>query len=345
MIQTDNDKILFVFNKFFISFIKDVKDCASHSIKQIIKKKFKVVDKMSNEYLINLWDECEPQFHKFTTLTTTDLSLDSDIMSLKLIADVSLSDIKTSFHNDDIFWNHVIILLIFAFMFYEEDEDDVIDAESRAQDEILLKKVVDTLSMIQKGNSNIDMEEILDDDIKALLSKVKFIVTPSEDTKENTGDYKEDPKKPDFNISDIFGDIAKDSKIANLAREISEEIDISSLNIEKPEDIMKLMDFSGSNNVMGDIIKKVSSKISSKIESGDLGQDEIIGEAMTMMSMLGKSGAGGPLGNILNNPLMNQFMKSMKKGKPMQTKTDVINKASTRERLKKKLEEKRAVSN
>ena len=104
---------------------------------------------------------------------------------------------------------------------------------------------------------------------------------------------------------------------------------------------MKLMDFSGDNNVMGNIIKKVSSKISDKINSGDLKQDDLLGEAMNMMSMMGGKGGMGGLGDMLNNPMIAELMKSMKKGKPMQTRQDVVSKASARDRLRKKLDEKR----
>ena len=149
-------------------------------------------------------------------------------------------------------------------------------------------------------------------------------------------------KAEGFDFGSIFGESAKNSKIANLAKEISEEIDVSSIKIEKPEDIMKMMDFSSSNNVMGDIIKKVSSKITDKIQNGDLNQQDLLSEAMGMMSMMGGKGGGafGGLGDMLNNPMVAEFMKSMKKGKPMNTRTDLVNLSSTRDRLRRKLDEK-----
>jgi hypothetical protein len=219
----------------------------------------------------------------------------------------------------------------------EEDEDDVeklmervVEEDKRDnQSEALFTKVVSALSMIQNGESTGSMlEEIMDDDIKSLLVKI----SPLHKKTDTAG----------IDLGSMFGGIADGSKICNLAKEISEEIDISNLKIDKPEDIMKMMDFSGSNNVMGDIIKKVSTKITDKISNGELKHDELLNEAMSMMGMMGKGLGGlGGLGDMLNNPMVSEIMKSMKKGKPMQTRTDVVSKQDTRARLRKKLEERR----
>jgi hypothetical protein len=92
------------------------------------------------------------------------------------------------------------------------------------------------------------------------------------------------------------------------------------------------MDFSSSNNILGNIIGKVSSKMQEKMSKGEMKQEDLIGEAMNMMSMMG--GAQG----FFNNPMMADLMKNMKKGK-VNPRTDVMRRESTREKLRKKLEE------
>jgi hypothetical protein len=157
--------------------------------------------------------------------------------------------------------------------------------------------------------------------------------------------------------------------ICNLAKEISDEIDVSNLKVDNPEDILKLMDFSSSNNIVGDIIKKVSTKIHDKISNGQLKQEDLFGEAMNMMSMMGsgKGGAGGNMGGMggiaemfgkmmgggkggsggmsdimngmsgmMNNPMVAEAMKAMKKGKATM-KPDAFKKESAKERLRAKL--------
>ena len=45
------DKIIFVFNKFYTSLIKDVKKNTNDDIKNIIRKHYKAIDKLSHEYI------------------------------------------------------------------------------------------------------------------------------------------------------------------------------------------------------------------------------------------------------------------------------------------------------
>ena len=195
-------------------------------------------------------------------------------------------------------------------------------------------KVVKVLSMLQKGEDvSVELEDIIDDDVKSLLSKIQPHQIPIPDTPET-------PEPAEF----LKG--VENSKIGALASEISKDIDVSGLNIEKPEDIGKLLDFSGSNNFLGDIVGKVSSKLTEKISSGEIKQEELISEAMSMMSMLNTGGGIGDilknmggLGGLANNPMMAEMMKHMKKGK-VQTRNQGSS-SSTRDRLRKKLDERK----
>ena len=76
-----------------------------------------------------------------------------------------------------------------------------------------------------------------------------------------------------------------------------------------------------------------------KISSGDIKHEDLLSEAMSMMSLMNKGGAAG-LGGLFNNPMMNEMMKNMKKGK-VGAKTDVLRRESARDKLRKKLEERR----
>jgi hypothetical protein len=103
--------------------------------------------------------------------------------------------------------------------------------------------------------------------------------------------------------------------------------------------------------------------LTDKISKGELNQEDLMGEAMSMMGMLnsGKGGAGGladmlkgmgglgglgGLGDIMNNPMFTEMMKMAKKGKT-QTKNSNGQRSSknggpsTRDRLRKKLEDRK----
>lgn len=371
-------KILFLFNKFFINFIKDLK-ASDDELKTTLKKHYKVIDKSSSDYITLFWTGLSKYSELISSSEIKDLESNEELGGVEIVTGLKVSEILKALSDDTkkVFWNYIYTLSVFSILYNDNSDDEVDNVEAstsvegvsddagdnndKEDDEASLKdmvnealeendkenqnvaifnKVVEVLGAIQKGSVNPEIfDDIMDDEVRGLLMKIKSLEAQSK----VDGMEKESGEGIDF--GSMFGNIGQSSKIANLAKEISDEIDINNLKIEKPEDIMKMMDFSGGNNVMGDIIKKVSSKITDKISSGELKHDELLNEAMGMMGMMGKGMGGlgglGGLGDLLNNPMVNELMKNMKKGKPMQTKTDVVSKQNTRDRLRKKLEERR----
>jgi hypothetical protein len=90
------------------------------------------------------------------------------------------------------------------------------------------------------------------------------------------------------------------SSIGNLAKEISQDLDLSDLqNLESPDDLMKAF-MNGGSGGLGGIIQKVSSKLQTKLASGDLNEEALMKDATQMMGMLnpalqsmGLGGMGG----------------------------------------------------
>jgi hypothetical protein len=93
-------------------------------------------------------------------------------------------------------------------------------------------------------------------------------------------------------------DMIEKSSIGKLAKEISSQIDLSDLKMENMSDISQL--FSGDNNAMSSIIQQVSSVMTNKMQSGELNQQELMTEAMSMM------------GNMNNSGMMESMMSMMK---------------------------------
>jgi len=93
------------------------------------------------------------------------------------------------------------------------------------------------------------------------------------------------------------------SSIGNLAKEISQDLDLSDLqNLESPDDLMKSF-MNGGSGGLGSIIQKVSSKLQTKLASGDLNEEALMKDATQMMGMLnpalqsmGLGGMGGGKG-------------------------------------------------
>ena len=171
------------------------------------------------------------------------------------------------------------------------------------------------------------MQDILEDEVKDLLDLV--IKTTSNVKVE----LDEEIKNTGEGIENMFGN----SKIASLAREIAEDVDVSQLNSDNPDEMIKnLLNFN-ENSILTNIIQKVGSTLGDKMSKGELTQEELMGEASTMMSMLG--GTNNPImSQMASNPMFADLMKNFKNGRT-QMRQDVQKSNNTKDRLRKKLEE------
>lgn len=308
-----NTKTYRIFNKFFSSFLKQLKE-VNEDLRKKVKASYKVVDKTQDEYCKFFASNMVPVLTNIVEENFTD-----DVRDKQMCKDITVGDVMDT--PDDI-KGYVYVLMLFAYMSTLEDEND------------LLVQVMRILGYIETGDDTSYTEEVddlIDDDIKAIIVKIKQY-----GVKSGTSSA---PPVEDPSTSSLFESLGN-SKIANIAKEISKDIDVSALKAENPEDMIKgMLDFGSSNNVLGNIIQKVSNTLNSKISSGEIRHDELLGEAMSMMNLFGGSGGeGGGGGNpFLNNPLFAQMMKGMKSGKTA-VRSDIVKKTDTRERLRKKLE-------
>lgn len=309
MSSNDIDKVTYAFNKFFGVLVRDIKDI-DETFHQKIKQNYKVIDKASSEYMELFWSTTKSYFLE-------DKSFLDNAQDIEVVKDVRLKELMDSPYDDQQLTNLLYTLGIFAYIkncVTDQDVNSCFETSIRA------------LGALQKGDVdayNDEVEDVLDEDLKKMYSKLK-VTTPKADAPT--------PESSDA-MDDIFEKFGN-SKICEIAKEVSKNIDISSLHVESPDDVYKLLDFSGSNNVLGNIVQQVTNTISTKMSNGELTQQDLMQEAMTMMGSLG--GMGGAAG-LFNNPMVASMMKNMAKGKT-NMRTDVINKMAARERLRKKLE-------
>lgn len=354
-IMQSSSKFLYVFNKLFSSFIKTIKEF-SEDLKPLIKKHYKVIDKSSTQYYEKFWNSVESRWNDLVNCEV--LHEVEKLDEVEIANELSLNSVFASVKPEDkeAITSHIYLLLIFAYLYTEisresEQETEEQNETSSATDSAtLFNSVVELLNLIQNNKKESAeykdlLETVVDEDVVKLVSKVTIV----------SGQV---PKQ--FTASSAEGNPLEflqgleNSKIASLAKEITSEIDLSNLSIDKPEDITKLMDMSEGNNFLGNIVSKVSNKLTEKLNTGELKQEDLMSEAMSVMGALNNGdglggllknmGGLGGLGDLMSNPMMAEMMKMAKKGKVQSRNTGGSRKGSgmsTRDRLKKKLDERR----
>jgi hypothetical protein len=195
------------------------------------------------------------------------------------------------------------------------------------EDEKMIDVVLEIIGKVRSGEDvTFEIDGVVDDDLKKDLNGLRAVLV--------------DIKKP--SMEDTMK-MFENSMIGSLAKEISEEINVKDLNIEDPSELLNFQNMTGTNNVLGDIVSKVSSKIQTKIQDGKLNQSDLISEAMSMIGMLNNFGGAGGAGGV-NNGLMDMMAninKTMGGATGLRMDEAKLRNLDTRARLRKKLDDKR----
>jgi hypothetical protein len=193
----------------------------------------------------------------------------------------------------------------------KKNDDDLFDLTFNAVNSI--QKQEDFSSIV---------DDILDDDVKTLLDKISTI------------NQIINPKTEKESVESSI----ENTKIGSIAKEIASELDLSKLNINKPEDLL-----SGQNaNLIGDLVSKVSAKLQSKFQSNELKHDDLLKEAMGMMGSFGGGAGGGGGGDLFANIMKSMAGMNMPQQQQSQSRDSSHDQNKTKERLRKKLEAKKA---
>lgn len=318
MIQNN---VCYMFNKVYLNLMKEIKD-KNAEIKSKLKTNYKIFDKKSNEYITKM-------VMNMNNIVTEALFGDADIldkieiMNFEIFVDITINDILKKVVDKDessrsSLKYYVYILMVFGYIYKMDDLDD-------DKKDILLKKTVDIINSVDtnkiSNEEELDkhLEDILDDDLRKLLMKMYV-----DRTTVNESVIKLDTDDIDDGLKFL-----NNTRIGELAKEISSSIDMSKMNMDSLN--MNNL-FSGSNNMLGDIIQTVGTKITQKIQNGEINQEELMGEALSMMGTLNSSGHGDMMSQMMG--MMSGMSDLMGKnvGATPQMPTN-----KTRERLQKKL--------
>ena len=322
-------KLLYTFNRFFIDFLKDAK-AKNRAVSLIVKKHYKCIDKMSSDY-VDAWQEAFDHAQDHWSASDKDVLV--ELADAEVFKGVTVSSVLDKLEAPDrsIVGRYIYTLHVLNALYRELDDSNSSEIETMFGIVVAAMKAMDA-----KQSLDHVLQDVVDDDLKAVLYKMGALgaTLPSASPASDPASGAEKPSMPPLD-ADFF----EKSKIGKLAKDISSSIDMSKLNISDPSDLLnmeKLM--SGNNAGLANIIQQVGNTITQKIQSGELKQEDLITDAMSMVSKL-NGGGGGGMGGM--GGMMGDMMKMMMKG-PLAGGIKKKSSTSVRDRLKRKLENSRA---
>jgi len=303
-------------------------------------------DKYLNEFITNCSTIGDDISSKNEIIFSKDRTILHNIDFYSIWNDEKLTDVQK-----ENIWKYLHTLYIFA---YEHIKN------------VDFKTVVKELK--QMGS-----DENIDEHTRTFMNIVDTLTHKYKECPESQiEDLDDSPTSDTFNIPtpDLFGGV-----IGNLAKEIAEEIDPEKINLEDPGELLKSLlsgNFDENNDDSGvmNLIKDITGKIQNKISSGNLNETDLFAEAQNVMKSFGGGGGGkaNPM-DMFNNMMQSGMMAGMDPGNQnmaeqatnlFQQASDTVdnnsntpsftnmteNQAqlkSTRDRLRKKLEEKKRI--
>ena len=277
---------LFIFNQYYIDFLKRIKDSDKKSkeeselakkVLKNIKSHYLTLDKLSEEYLIYINENINEEIWENYITNDNWLTENKDIFLYK---DISISDI-VELINDNYLCNHFISVF---YIFKNNISDD------------LSEKIVKILQTVDSSNL---LNEIEDEKIKTILNRLRDL--RNKHIKDKSG---------------IDMNFIQDTTLGKLAKEILDDIDVGKLQKSIGENGDVLRAIGDPDSGFADIITNVSKKMATKISNGELKQENLIQDAMKFASIMPNIFGGGNKnselgGNKTNGPDLSNIMNMM----------------------------------
>lgn len=220
------------------------------------------------------------------------------------------------------------------------EEESALDEHAQTFLTIIENLSQEMQNINKTSNSNAPMtEEAMSQNIDEILN-----ATEDKDTSSSAANFAS--ALP--GMGKMFGNLKMDElfngTIGNIAQEVIQEIDMSKMDIGDPSQLLGNL-LSGKideNNGLMNMVKNITSKIQSKVSANNVNEEDLVKEAESMM---------GNLKSFTENPMFKSMFESMKSaglgGGPIpknakpQVNQNKLRLASTRDRLRRKLEAKR----
>jgi hypothetical protein len=277
MTDNINEKVLHIFNTYYYNLIDDLV-ASGKSFSDNISSSIKVKNLKTEKYIKPFYQALE-SLHSFVFANDPDpLYNCNELHKLPITKGVSFADVLPDDKSTIAYY--IYVLALYSNLYMIEDVDEKV---------VLFDYYTEVFKDIQAGKKP-DMKGIYDQSIQNCLMNIYTVRNPVQSTEsfENAAE------------------LLANTKIGEIAKEITSEIDLSKLNIDKPEDLLDMKKMFTQGSPISGIIEKVGTKIHDKIAKGEIKHEELMSETFKMLGALNQS--GNPL---LNSPLMKDLMKNM----------------------------------
>lgn len=289
-------KLVFSYNSFLVDFLLLAKRI-SPEIKQRVKEHHRSVDKRDPQHL-----DFGAKNLPLDGLSTTKPSMldkaDASILDACIVDGITVMDIVGNESKEEDQEGLRIGMLRNLYVLASIARLQLL-ASSVAGD-AMLEPLLELIMRIQAVGTwsgwpepapsitNLDtaIAEVDDECIRGLLGGLfDMCVTQATTSKDGIADVPEA-------LRDTLSNL-KNSKIGSIAKEIAEEIDFSGIDAGKPEEWLDISNISNPNSFIGNIVGKLGTKLTAKMQNGELKQEDIITDVMSLMMSMG-GGADAP---------------------------------------------------
>ena len=285
-----------VFNQYYWDLLKKSKNLAkdqkhkassdgdARTVLKEIKKSYMSFDKGSDEHLIWYKENVQAKWSEFAAERTTLESwaqwyADESLQQLELYKGITIGNLTSLYKSKDVVLYYMFLLAVFA------------------NTNVTLEHVSSILTLLRK-RGDVDESEF---DVVENCTEVRDYLKMLHDIVSQTStEQSSATSSTDKLMSEL-----ENTSLGKLAKEIMDEVNVGDIQKSIGEDGDILKAFSDPNGELSKFIGTVTQKMISKLASGEIKQDTLLGDAMKLAGSL-PGGAGG-LGNM--SGMLEQFGK------------------------------------
>lgn len=335
-------QVLHVFNTLCLGCIKEIKGL-HEDVRAYFKKHMKVYHKDSDQYLRSFWDEIGSKM-----VDSGDID---SVREGKLVGTLTLGTVldKAQENERPMVEAYVHMLNAYAHLYLADDDiGEVFETVNRFI--VALTRGEDTAPIT---------ESILDDRVLTGLRRIaesdercRALDGPRAAANAATEAILREPES----VENIF----TNSRLGRMAKEISSSINLADMGIDPDatgdaggDPLASLLQNEKAGQMLGEVISKVGQSITSRLESGEMTQMDLVQDALGMMSQLGSLGGGGRKGAGVGDLIKNMstlfggaaggadLFKTAMEATGVRQKHGQVGSMLKREQMRKKLEDRK----